>query len=226
MNLKLWGAGTARTLRPIWMAEELGLDYKLFPIGPRTGETRTEEFSLLSPKQKIPLLADGDFVLSESLSICRYLQNKYPSDSMPLPSTKEERAKEDEWCNYIYGEMDPHTDVAEKFITMLFYVAPIENEDRLRDAGTLLLKPISPKAKNNNKDVCDLNSFRRICKYVKFQGKYYGFKQCEFKPNRLIAFAPCHSAWHGVPLQNLGWSPRNTIQSFIGSTSTFPLGKC
>ena len=122
--------------------------------------------------------------------------------------------------------ISPHTDVAEKFITMLFYVAPIENEDRLRDAGTLLLKPISPKAKNNNKDVCDLNSFRRICKYVKFQGKYYGFKQCEFKPNRLIAFAPCHSAWHGVPLQNLGWSPRNTIQSFIGSTSTFPLGKC
>ena len=106
MNLKLWGAGTARTLRPIWMAEELGLDYKLFPIGPRTGETRTEEFSLLIPKQILPLMEDGDFVLSESLSICRYLQNKYPSDSVPLPSTKEERAKEDEWCNYIYGEMD------------------------------------------------------------------------------------------------------------------------
>ena len=70
MQLKFWGAGTARTLRPIWMAEELGLDYKLFPIGPRTGETRTEEFSLLNPKQKIPLMEDGDFVLSESLSIC------------------------------------------------------------------------------------------------------------------------------------------------------------
>ena len=37
MQLKFWGAGTARTLRPIWMAEELGLDYKLLPIGPRTG---------------------------------------------------------------------------------------------------------------------------------------------------------------------------------------------
>jgi len=120
--------------------------------------------------------------------------------------------------------ISPHTDVAEKVITMLFYVAPIVNEDRLRDAGTLLLKPISQKT--NNKDVCDLNSFRRICKYVKFQGKYYSFKQCEFKPNRLIAFAPCHSAWHGVPLQNLGGSPRNTIQSFIGSTITFPLGRC
>jgi len=104
--LKIWGAGTARTLRPIWMAEELSLDYELFPIGPRTGETQTKEYSDLNPKQKIPLIQDGDFVLSESLSICRYLQNKYPSESVLLPSTKEEIAKEDEWCNYIYGEMD------------------------------------------------------------------------------------------------------------------------
>ena len=39
----LWGSGTARTFRPIWMAEELGLSYVLKPIGPRTGETQTKE---------------------------------------------------------------------------------------------------------------------------------------------------------------------------------------
>ena len=43
-SIKLWGAGTARTLRPIWMAEELEINYELIPIGPRTGETQTEEF--------------------------------------------------------------------------------------------------------------------------------------------------------------------------------------
>ena len=42
----LWGSGTARTLRPIWMAEELGLSYVLKPIGPRTGETQTKEFNM------------------------------------------------------------------------------------------------------------------------------------------------------------------------------------
>ena len=43
--IKFWGAGTARTLRPIWMAEELQINYELIPIGPRTGETKTEEFT-------------------------------------------------------------------------------------------------------------------------------------------------------------------------------------
>ena len=57
--LELWGAGTARTLRPIWMAEELGLPYELYPIGPRTGETQTEDYTSLNPKQKIPLLRYG-----------------------------------------------------------------------------------------------------------------------------------------------------------------------
>ena len=47
-------AGTTRTLRPIWMAEELGIDYELVSIGPRTGETQSEAFTNLNPKQKIP----------------------------------------------------------------------------------------------------------------------------------------------------------------------------
>ena len=55
-KIKLWGAGTTRTLRPIWMAEELGVDYELIPIGPRTGETQSKEFTDLNPKQKIPFL--------------------------------------------------------------------------------------------------------------------------------------------------------------------------
>ena len=66
--LKLWGAGTARTLRPIWMAEELEIDYELIPIGPRTGETQTKEFSQINPKQKIPVMEHKDCLLYTSPS--------------------------------------------------------------------------------------------------------------------------------------------------------------
>ena len=104
--LELWGAGTARTLRPIWMAEELGLLYELYPIGPRTGETQTEDYTTLNPKQKIPLLRYGDFLLSESLSICRYLQEISNSKLPFAPEDKELKALEDQWCNFIYGELD------------------------------------------------------------------------------------------------------------------------
>ena len=101
-----WGAGTARTFRPIWMAEELGISYKLNPIGPRTGETQTKKFTSINRKQKIPLMQIGEFYLSESLAICRYLQRAFPSKNLFIPTSDEELAKEDEWCNFIYGELD------------------------------------------------------------------------------------------------------------------------
>ena len=63
----LWGSGTARTFRPIWMAEELGLSYVLNPIGPRTGETQTKEFTSLNRIQTIHLQMKGQFQLQESL---------------------------------------------------------------------------------------------------------------------------------------------------------------
>lgn len=105
-SITLWGAGTSRTLRPVWIAEELGIPYDLKPIGPRTGETQSEEYTRLNPKQKIPLLVDGTFRLSESVAICRYLITNHPGENIAVPSTPAERAREDEWCCYIYGELD------------------------------------------------------------------------------------------------------------------------
>ncbi len=105
-TITLWGAGTARTLRPIWMAEELGVDYTLHPIGPRTGETQTAEFTAITRKQKIPFFESGEIRLSESLAICRYMQHAFSAPALTVPQNDAERAKEDEWCCYIYGEID------------------------------------------------------------------------------------------------------------------------
>ncbi|MFP6805850.1 MAG: glutathione S-transferase family protein [Pseudomonadales bacterium] len=106
MSIQLYGAGTARTIRPIWVAEELGIDYELSPIGPRTGETQTAEFTAMNSKQKIPFLIDKEIQLSESLAICRYLIACYGNGNIWQASTDIERAKEDEWCCFIYGEVD------------------------------------------------------------------------------------------------------------------------
>lgn len=106
-SMKLWGTGTPRTIRPLWVAEELALDYTLVPMGPRTGETRTAEYTALAPKQKIPILTEGDLILSESLAICRYLIDQYNKEGVFYsPRTGIEAACLDEWCCYIYGEID------------------------------------------------------------------------------------------------------------------------
>ena len=73
-TIQLWGAGTARTLRPIWVAEELGIRYDLEPIGPRTGETQTPAYTALNPKQKIPFLIDGDVPREPAVEDAAYSQ--------------------------------------------------------------------------------------------------------------------------------------------------------
>ncbi|HIL61730.1 MAG TPA: glutathione S-transferase family protein [Porticoccaceae bacterium] len=106
-GITIWGAGTARTMRPVWVAEELGLSYRLAAIGPRTGETKTPQYTQLNPKQKIPFYTDEYIQLSESVAICRYLINRHGSESTLLPSNSiEQQAKEDEWVSFIYGELD------------------------------------------------------------------------------------------------------------------------
>lgn len=72
-NLTLWGVGTSRTVRPHWALAELGLKYETYAIGPRTGETKTTEYTKLNPRQKVPLLQDGDFSIGESAAIVAYL---------------------------------------------------------------------------------------------------------------------------------------------------------
>ena len=105
-NVTIWGVSTPRSLRPLWMAEELGINYEHKPIGQRTGETQTTEYQQLNRKQKIPFMQDGAVKVSESLAICRYLRDQYPSKQVLMPKDLVTRAKEDEWCCYIYGELD------------------------------------------------------------------------------------------------------------------------
>jgi glutathione S-transferase len=84
----------------------LNVSYTLQPIGPRTGETQTQSYTRLNPKQKIPVMVEGDFRLSESLAICRYLIGTHPGAAIFRPDTVAEKAREDEWCCYVYGELD------------------------------------------------------------------------------------------------------------------------
>lgn len=109
-RLQLWGAGTARTLRVHWMLQELGLAYDAHLIGPRTGETRTDSFRRLNPKEKIPVLVDGALVLTESAAILTWLGDHHGRGTglVPEPRTVE-RGRYDEWLSFLQMELDAHT---------------------------------------------------------------------------------------------------------------------
>ncbi|KAG7394516.1 Glutathione S-transferase theta-1 [Phytophthora boehmeriae] len=63
------------------------------------GESRTEAFLQLSPIGKIPVLKDGDFVLTESHAIMIYLADKHGWESW-CPTDKKIRARIHEYMNW------------------------------------------------------------------------------------------------------------------------------
>jgi len=109
-SLIVWGVESTRTMRVHWMLHELGLVYETRPIGSRTGETNTDAYARLNPRQKIPVLQHGPLVLSESAPIALYLSEEFPTaEAFHVPRDPAGRAKLNEWCFFIMTELDAHT---------------------------------------------------------------------------------------------------------------------
>ncbi|CAB3711276.1 glutathione S-transferase family protein [Paraburkholderia rhynchosiae] len=70
--IKLYHCMSARSFRPLWMLEELGVPYELvmLPFPPRVLQ-RT--YLDVNPLGTIPLLIDGQTRMTESAAICQYL---------------------------------------------------------------------------------------------------------------------------------------------------------
>lgn len=74
--LTLFHCANARSFRPLWTLEELGVPYelKMLPFPPRFLK---REYLELNPLGTIPLLIDGDTKMTESVAICQYVVTKY-----------------------------------------------------------------------------------------------------------------------------------------------------
>ena len=74
--MKLWHCHNARSLRPLWAMEEMGLDYELeiLPFPPRFFQ---KEYLGVNSLGTVPFFEDGDVTMTESSGICHYLVEKY-----------------------------------------------------------------------------------------------------------------------------------------------------
>jgi glutathione S-transferase len=75
-KMKLYHCKNARSLRPLWMMEELGLDYELtvLPFPPRVLQ---KDYLAINPLGTIPYFEDGNTRMTESSAITHYLSEKY-----------------------------------------------------------------------------------------------------------------------------------------------------
>ena len=58
--ITIYNAPGSRSLRVIWMCEEMGLPYKVFPVNISKGEQMAPDFLAISPNNKIPAIVDPD----------------------------------------------------------------------------------------------------------------------------------------------------------------------
>ena len=74
--ITLYHCDGARSFRPLWMLEEMGLAYelKMLPFPPRVF---AKEYLALNPLGTIPLMIDGDTKMTESSGICHYLGTRH-----------------------------------------------------------------------------------------------------------------------------------------------------
>ena len=114
--LTIYGVYRSRASRNIWLANELGIPFKLVPVVQRyrlkeplpagVVHTRSAEFLKVNPNGHIPTIEDDGVVLHESLAINLYLAKKHGG---PLaPKNVVEDGEMGMWALWAVTEVEPH----------------------------------------------------------------------------------------------------------------------
>lgn len=126
--LKLYHNPMTRSLRVLWLLEELGLYYDLIPVEfvpPADGKI----FVQRTPTGRFPTLEDQETMLCESGAIVQYLIERYgegrlaPSIHSPL------RAKYLQWIHFPEGTLNPHLNAIQRFAPSLPIVGSAMKEE-------------------------------------------------------------------------------------------------
>ncbi|MBL8779954.1 MAG: glutathione S-transferase family protein [Alphaproteobacteria bacterium] len=102
-RLRVYGYARSRTLRTLWMLEELGLPYDHVDLSSQNDGTRSPDFLKINPAGHIPAIDDDGFKLSESMAINLYLAKKH---GKLQPPTAQGEAKAMQWSFWAAHEVD------------------------------------------------------------------------------------------------------------------------
>lgn len=104
--LKILGRTSSINVRKVlWVCEELGIPYSREDWGSGFRSTREEEFLRLNPRALIPVVIDGDDILTESNAICRYLADRHGRDTL-LPVAGAARAGVEAWMDWMIADLN------------------------------------------------------------------------------------------------------------------------
>ena len=139
--MKIYHAPNSRSVRAIWLFEELGLPYglEIFPLG--DPKMRAPEYLKVHPMGRVPAVTDGDVTIFESGAIVQYILTKYgegrfqpTADSPTFPDYLQ-------WLHYAEGMLMPPVNII--VVEPLFLPEDRRNQTNVDRATKLLSRMLS-----------------------------------------------------------------------------------
>jgi glutathione S-transferase len=99
--LKIWGRSTSSNVQKVlWCCAELDLPFDRVDIGGPFGGNNDPEYLKLNPNGLVPTVKDGDLIMWESNTICRYLASTRSGGERLYPRDPAARTHVERWMDW------------------------------------------------------------------------------------------------------------------------------
>jgi glutathione S-transferase len=107
MTLTLYHHPFSRAASAVWTLEEIGEPYELRYVDIMAGAQKAPEIVALNPMGKLPILTDGDTVVTENAAIALYLADRYASGRLAPRLDDPKRATYLRWSLFAPSVIEP-----------------------------------------------------------------------------------------------------------------------
>jgi len=107
MSITLYHHPFSRAANVVWALEELGVPYELRFVDILKGEQKAPDILALNPMGKVPILTDGDLVVTEAAAICLYLADRYSLGQLAPSPDDPARAAYLRWSLFSPSVIEP-----------------------------------------------------------------------------------------------------------------------
>ena len=139
--MKIHHAPNSRSVRALWLFNELDLPYELeiYPLGDKS--MRTPEYLKVHPLGRVPALEDGDLTIFESGAIVQYVLDRYGNGTMVPNSASPDYPTYLQWLHYAEGMIMPQINII--VVETIFLPEERRNQTNV-DRATKLLTRMLP----------------------------------------------------------------------------------
>ena len=139
--MKIHHAPNSRSVRALWLFNELDLPYELeiYPLGDKS--MRTPEYLKVHPLGRVPALEDGDLTIFEQGAIVQYVLDRYGNGTMVPNSASPDYPTYLQWLHYAEGMIMPQINII--VVETIFLPEERRNQTNVDRATKLLTRMLT-----------------------------------------------------------------------------------